>query len=81
MSPGNVATTLASCSKGAKIFYISPEKRKKSEIILVSNCSVDFNADPGPAYLNADPDPGTQTNADPGEYESGSWSDFKVTKS
>jgi hypothetical protein len=41
-----------------------------------------FNADPA-FYLNADPDkdpdPGSQTNADPGG--SGSWSDFKVTKS
>ncbi len=57
------------------------KKRKKSEIILVSNCCVDFNADLGPAYLNADPDPGSQTNAKPGEYGSGSWSDFKITKS
>jgi hypothetical protein len=43
-----------------------------------------FNADPDPAfYLNADPDPypdpRSQTNADP--CGSGSWSDFKVTKS
>jgi hypothetical protein len=36
--------------------------------------------DPHPTFfLNADPDIGSQTNADP--FESGSWSDFKVTKS
>jgi hypothetical protein len=43
-----------------------------------------FNADPDPTfYLIADPDPepdpGSQTNADP--YTSGSWSDFAVTES
>jgi hypothetical protein len=32
-------------------------------------------------YLNTDPYPGSQTNADPCGSESGSWSDLKVTKS
>ena len=45
-----------------------------------------LNANPDPAfYLNADsdsnPDPGSQTNADPCGPGSGSKSDFKVTKS
>ncbi len=44
-----------------------------------------FNADPDLAfYLNADPDtdpdPGSQTKADPGGFRSGSWSDIWVTK-
>ncbi len=45
---------------------------------------IGFNPDPDPAfYLNLDPvsDPGSQTNADLNEYESGALSDFKVTKS
>jgi hypothetical protein len=37
-----------------------------------------FNADPDLAfYLSAEPDPGSQTNAD--SCGSGFWSDFKVT--
>ncbi len=41
---------------------------------------IGFNADPDPDfYLNTDPDPGRQTNAD--LCGSGSWSNFKVTKS
>jgi hypothetical protein len=41
---------------------------------------IGFNADLDPAfYVSADPDPGSQTDAD--LRGSGSWSDIKVTKS
>jgi hypothetical protein len=44
---------------------------------------IDFNADPDPAFhlkADPDPDPGRQINVDPYGSESGSWSDFVITK-
>jgi len=52
---------------------------RQKAVLLVH---ISIHADPDPAfYLNADPDsnPDSQTNANP--CGSGSWSDFKVTKS
>ncbi len=40
---------------------------------------IGFNADPDSAFYfntDTDPDPGSQTSADTGGSESGSWSDF-----
>jgi hypothetical protein len=51
----------------------------ESGAVLWIRCG--FIADPDPAfYLNADLDPGSQTDADSSGSGSGSWSDFEVPK-
>ncbi len=55
---------------------------RRKGVVRYNQCcgSAMVSADPDPDfYLNMDPDPGSQTNADSCGF--GSWSDLKATKS